>query len=183
MSLIVAMAFFTTGCNGGTNESGSDKNAGTDNAVSVGTPNQTLSSDTPSPDAHSMDTPLASAISTDSTQAKASQSESGNTSDVSILGKGNTSFNFTVADIDGNETKFEINTDKKTVGDALLELNLIAGDKGPYGLYVKTVNGISIDYDKDGAYWAFYVDGKYAQAGVDSTEIKNGESYSFKAEK
>ena len=31
---------------------------------------------------------------------------------------------------------FKINTDKKTVGEALLEHNLISGDKSAYGLYV-----------------------------------------------
>ena len=92
-------------------------------------------------------------------------------------------FLFTVVDKDGNETDFEIHTDKKTVGDALLELKLIDGDDGDYGLYVKTVNGITADYDVDKTYWAFYVNGEYATAGVDSTDIKEGASYSFKVEK
>ena len=49
--------------------------------------------------------------------------------------------------------------------------------------YVKTVNGITADYDADGVYWAFYVNGEYAVSGVDSTPIAEGESYSFKVEK
>lgn len=103
--------------------------------------------------------------------------------EVTVLGKGETKFNFTVTDLEGNETAFEINTDKKTVGEALLELRLIAGDQGDYGLYVKTVNGTTLDYDKDGAYWAFYIDGEYATTGVDATDIVAGTSYAFKAEK
>ena len=103
-------------------------------------------------------------------------------SGITVLGEGSTKFNFTVTDSEGKETAFQINTDKKTVGDALSELNLIAGDQSDYGLYVKTVNGITLDYDKDGKYWAFYVDGAYAQSGVDSTEITDGATYSFKAE-
>ena len=59
---------------------------------------------------------------------------------------------------------------------------MIAGDESEYGLYVKTVNGITADYDKDGVYWAFYVNGEYAQTGVDSTSITEGDSYSFKVE-
>lgn len=106
-------------------------------------------------------------------------SESG----VSVVGEGNTVFPFTVVDKDGNETEFEVHTDKETVGEALEELGLIAGDEGEYGLYVKTVNGITADYDADGVYWAFYVNGEYAATGVDSTPIAEGESYSFKAEK
>ena len=98
------------------------------------------------------------------------------------LGKGNTKFTFTVTDAKGKETSYEIATDKKTVGDALMELGLISGDEGPYGLYIKTVNGITVDYEKDGKYWAFYVDGEYAQKGIDSTEITESATYSLKVE-
>ena len=102
--------------------------------------------------------------------------------DITELGKGETEFLFSVTDLDGKETAFKIHTDKKTVGDALLELDLISGDEGPYGLYVKTVNGITLDYDKDGKYWSFYVNGAYATSGVDTTEITDGNLYAFKAE-
>ena len=59
---------------------------------------------------------------------------------------------------------------------------LIAGEDSEYGLYVKTVNGVTVDYDTDGKYWAFYVDGEYAATGVDSTDITAGATYTFKAE-
>ncbi len=99
-----------------------------------------------------------------------------------VLGEGETEFTFTIADTEGNETGYEIHTDKTIVGDALLELNLIAGDESEYGLYVKTVGGITLDFDKDGKYWAFYADGEYANSGVDTTDINAGSTYSFKAE-
>ncbi len=102
--------------------------------------------------------------------------------DATVLGEGDTSFTFTVIGTDGNEVAFLINTDKETVGEALLELELIDGENGDYGLYVKTVNGITLDFDKDGKYWAFYANGEYAMSGVDTTEIKDGATYSFKAE-
>ena len=102
---------------------------------------------------------------------------------VTELGEGATQFYFTVVDKDGNETKFIINTDKKTVGEALLDLQLIEGDNDTYGLYVKRVNGIEAVYEKDKTYWAFYVNGEYAMTGVDSTEIENGAEYAFKVEK
>ncbi len=85
-------------------------------------------------------------------------------------------------DKDGNETQFEIHTDKETVGEALQELNLIDGEEGEYGLFVKTVNGITADYDADGVYWAFYVNGEYAASGVDVTQITEGDSYALKVE-
>lgn len=126
---------------------------------------------------------LAVGCSDDTTPTQATVSEStlapeeGN-----VLGEGATQFTFTVTDLEGNETSWQINTDKKMVGEALLDLGLIAGDQGEYGLYVKTVNGLTLDYDTDGKYWAFYVDGVYGTVGVDSTEIVPGAVYAFKAE-
>ena len=102
--------------------------------------------------------------------------------DTVSLGEGKTTFLFTVEDLDGNQSAFEIHTDEKTVGAALLALDLIAGDESEYGLYVKTVNGVTVDYDKDGKYWAFYMDGEYAATGVDQTDITPGATYTFKAE-
>ena len=86
------------------------------------------------------------------------------------VGKGQTAFPFTVVD-------------KEAVGDALLEVNLIAGEEGQYGLYVKKVNGITADYDVDKTYWAFYVNGAYATSGVDATKIEENTAYMFKVEK
>ena len=103
-------------------------------------------------------------------------------SDVTVLGEGAMVFNFVVVDKDGNEKTYEIHTDKTMVGDALLELNLIAGDVETYGLYVKTVDGITADYDTDGKYWAFYINGEYGMTGVDATPITEGEEYSFRVE-
>ena len=76
-----------------------------------------------------------------------------------------------------NSVVFTVKTDKETVGEALLEHELITGDQGDYGLYIKSVNGIRADYDKDKAYWAFYEDGEYAIAGVDSTKIDEDVRY------
>ncbi len=72
---------------------------------------------------------------------------------------------------------FTIKTDETTVGAALKEHNLIDGEKGPYGLYVKIVNGIEADYDKDQSYWAFTKGGQSMQTGVDSAKFKDGEHY------
>lgn len=73
--------------------------------------------------------------------------------------------------------KFTVNTNEKTVGAALLEHKLIEGDEGPYGLYIKKVNGITADYDIDKAYWAFYVNEDYASKGIDQTTIEKDKTY------
>ena len=80
--------------------------------------------------------------------------------EVKQLGEGGTKFMFTVVDKEG----------------------VVAGDDGEYGLYVNTVNGITVDYDTDGVYWAFYVNDEYAMTGVDATTITEGDTYSFKVE-
>ena len=99
------------------------------------------------------------------------------------LGEGSRKLDLTVTDGDGKTTGFHISTDEDTVGGALIELGLISGDEGEFGLYVKTVSGITADYDKDKCYWAFYIDGEYAMTGAELTEIHEGSVYSFKVEK
>ena len=90
-------------------------------------------------------------------------------------------FTFTVVDPDGKETTHEITSDAATVGEALMAEGLIEGEEGPYGLYVKTVGGITLNYETDGMYWAFYENGEYGLTGVDVTPITDGAVYSFQA--
>lgn len=150
--MLVSVALVATGCNSGTNAT---------------EPSTTAAPETTVPETSAPETV---------------PNETVPAGDVTVLGEGETVFAFTVTDLDGKETAFEIHTDKATVGEALLDLGLIAGEGSDYGLYVKTVNGLTLDFDKDGKYWAFYENGEYAQNGVDATAIVPGASYSFKAE-
>ena len=61
--------------------------------------------------------------------------------------------------VEDQSVTFTIKTDKTTLGEALMEHDLIAGDVGQFGLYVKVVNGITADYDVDQSYWAFTKNG------------------------
>lgn len=97
----------------------------------------------------------------------------------SKIGSGKFSFVLEVIDGNGGSTVFDVASDKSTVGEALSSIGLISGEQGDYGLYVKTVNGITADYDKDGTYWAFSVNGELSQKGVDQTYVKNGDIYTF----
>jgi hypothetical protein len=83
----------------------------------------------------------------------------------------------TVIDDKGESSVFTITTTKATLRGALEQENMIEGDEDQYGLYVKYVNGIRADYDKDKAYWAFSKDGVDLMTGVDSTEISDGDKY------
>ena len=93
-----------------------------------------------------------------------------------------TEFVFEVVDGDGNVSTYDIKTDKATVGAALLEEGLIEGDEGDYGLYVKKVTGIEAVFEKNGTFWAFYINGEYAMTGVDATIPESGATYSFRVE-
>ncbi len=97
------------------------------------------------------------------------------------LGKGATTVQVQVKAGEESIT-FTIKTDKKTLGDALLEHELITGDESQYGLYIKSVNGIRADYDLDKSYWGFYKNGEYMLTGVDGTEIADGEHYELVCE-
>lgn len=99
------------------------------------------------------------------------------------IGSGAVSFTTAVTGKDGKEITFTVHTDKETVGEALLELGIIAGDTTEYGLYVKSVNGETADYDTDGAYWAFYIGDQYAPVGVDMASVEEGTTYGFVVEK
>ena len=118
------------------------------------------------------ETPKETLAATEATQATAS-------TEVIEKGEGKTAFNFEVTDMDGKTTKFLVKTDKTIVGEALQEVGLIAGEDSTYGLMVTTVNGITADYNKDQAYWAFYTNGEYATKGVDQTEIDTTATYTF----
>ena len=92
------------------------------------------------------------------------------------LGKGSKTITVEVT-AEEKTVVFTVKTDADTVGAALLEHNLIAGDQGDYGLYVKTVNGILADFDVDQTYWSFTIAGEMAMTGVDQTELVDGTVY------
>lgn len=92
-------------------------------------------------------------------------------------------FTFQVIELDGETSTFTITTERALVGEALFDEGLIEGEEGAYGLYVKRVNGILADYDVDGTYWAFYINGAYGMTGVDTTPVEDGATYAFKVEK
>lgn len=84
--------------------------------------------------------------------------------------------------VEDNSITFTLHTDKDMLGDALMEHNLLEGEEGAFGLYVKKVNGITADYDVDKTYWALYKNGEYSMTGVDTTPIADGEHYELVCE-
>ena len=74
---------------------------------------------------------------------------------------------------------FTIHTDKDTVGAALMEHGLIAGEQGAYGLYIKVVNGMTVKYEDGGYWWGITKNGVTTDTGVDGITIADGEQYEF----
>lgn len=80
-------------------------------------------------------------------------------------------------------TVYELNTDAEYLREAMDE----AADKGlsysgsesEYGIMIDTINGITADYNADGAYWAIYVNGDYGKFGVDSQVVTDGDAFEF----
>ncbi len=81
--------------------------------------------------------------------------------------------------VDDNTVVFTVRTDAANVKDALLENDLIDGEQQAIGYMMTHLNGIRADYDKDGAYWAFYQNGEYMMTGIDSTPIEGDAAYEF----
>ncbi len=92
------------------------------------------------------------------------------------LGTGATTFTLIVA-AEHHSVTFTIHTDQTVLGDALSALSLISGEQGAYGLYVKTVNGMTLDPDNSNVYWALFVGEDYAMTGIDAAPITAGATY------
>jgi len=99
-----------------------------------------------------------------------------------VLGEGGKTLELTIVDKEGITHLYEIHTDEEMVGFALIAHELIEGEEGPYGMYIKSVLGQKLDYETDKMYWSFYVNGEYALTGVDQTPITEGDRYMLKAQ-
>ena len=93
--------------------------------------------------------------------------------------EGEKTFSVTVVHSDGSEKTLNYTSAELYVGTVLLAEGLIEGEMGDYGLYIQSVDGEQAIYEQDNAYWAFYVDGQYANQGIDLTPIEDGAAYSL----
>lgn len=87
------------------------------------------------------------------------------------------SFTLVVTHKDGTSKEMALKSDAEYLGVYLQEEEIIKGDMGQYGLYIKEVDGEKAVFEEDGAYWAFYVGEEYALQGIDLTPIEEGKTY------
>ena len=71
----------------------------------------------------------------------------------------------------------EYHTDEEYLGPVILGEGLVVGEQGPYGLYIKVVDGVTADFDVDQSYWSLYVGQEPAMQGADTTPIADGDSF------
>lgn len=81
-----------------------------------------------------------------------------------------------IVQLNGESKTLEIKTDAEYLRQALEEQNLIQGDESQFGLFVKTVDGISADDGKQ-EWWCFTKGGEQLMTGVDETPVSDGEHY------
>ncbi len=145
-------------------------------------PETTVEATTAAPETTVEETTVEETTVDETTADEETADETGSEDEGIKIGEGETHFDFSVTFSDGSEKHYCVYTDEENVGAALLGVELIAGEDSQYGLYVKTVDGETADYDKDSHYWAFYIDGEYAMTGVDATPVEDGKTYAFKYE-
>lgn len=80
---------------------------------------------------------------------------------------------------DESARTFAYDTDAEYLDEALLDAGLVSGEDSGFGLYVKTVDGETADYDADQGWWALSVNGEFAQAGVSATPVYDGDAYTW----
>lgn len=69
-----------------------------------------------------------------------------------------------------------IQTDAEFLRGALEQENLVQGEESQYGLFVKTVNGVTAD-DAQQQWWCFTKGGEDLFTGVDTTPIADGDKF------
>lgn len=84
-----------------------------------------------------------------------------------------------VVDDNASSKTYHTRTDAEYLRQALEETKglTIEGTESTYGLMVETVNGVTADYNANGAYWSFYLNGEYCNYGIDQQPIEDGQAY------
>ena len=84
------------------------------------------------------------------------------------------SVTFKIVFEDVSEKTVELKTEKETLAEALVEVGIITYEKS--GLYT-TIDGVTADYNKDGAWWCITKGGQMLNFGLNDIKIKDGETY------
>ncbi len=89
---------------------------------------------------------------------------------------GGKAIDVTVIYADQSSDEFHISTSSEFLRGALEEQKLIQGTESEFGLFVTTVNGVTVD-DSQQQWWRFSKGGEVLMTGVDSTPIADGDAF------
>ena len=87
----------------------------------------------------------------------------------------------TIEVIDNEEDSilYEVNTDAEYLQGAMEDAEglTFSGTDGEFGLMIDTVNDLRADYEKDGAYWSFNINGEYCNYGISEQPVTDGDAF------
>lgn len=90
--------------------------------------------------------------------------------------KGSKEITVEVVNADGESEVFEYQTDAEYLGEVFEENNLVEGQKGEYGLFITSVNGINADAGKQ-QWWCITKDGEMVNTSADLTPIQDKDKF------
>lgn len=78
-----------------------------------------------------------------------------------------------------DSVKYEVKTSSQFLKQAMEEAEGLefSGTEGQYGMMIDTVNGEFAEYNTNGAYWSFYVNGEYCNYGISEQPIEDGDAF------
>ena len=93
--------------------------------------------------------------------------------------EGSKSITINVVNSREETTSYSVKTDAEYLRQAMEEAEglTFSGTESEYGMLVETVNGDLADYNADGAYWSFYVNGEYCNYGIDTQPVEDGDAF------
>lgn len=95
------------------------------------------------------------------------------------VSSGSKAITIEVTGSDNSVETYELSTDAEYLKGAIDEIDglSVEGEEGPYGIMVTKVNGELAEYETNGAYWAFYVNGDYCEYGIDTQPVNDGDDF------
>ena len=96
--------------------------------------------------------------------------------------EGSKSITIEVVDSKEETTTYELKTDAKYLIEAMEEakelgLTFSGEESEEFGMSIYEINGETADFNVDGAYWGFFVNGDYCNYGVSTQPVEDGDAF------
>ncbi len=95
--------------------------------------------------------------------------------------EGSKSVTLQVVNQEGQTSEYPVKTDAEYLLQAMEEAEGLTfdGEEGEFGFTLYTINGETHNWNVDGSYWSIYVNGDYAENGVSSQPVEDGDVFKF----